>query len=63
MGRPKSNRNDITVKLDADTARMAKAVAAFRDITLVEYLTSIVKPVVEADIAKHFKENIPGTKK
>ena len=43
-------RNDISVKLDAQAARKAKLVATNRGITLAEYLTSIVGPVVERDL-------------
>ncbi len=43
-------RNDISVKLDAQVARKAKLVATNRGITLAEYLTSIVAPVVARDL-------------
>ena len=43
-------RNDISVKLDAHVARKAKLVATNRGITLAEYLTSIVAPVVARDL-------------
>jgi reverse gyrase len=43
-------RNDISVKLDAQVARKAKLVATNRGITLAEYLTSIVEPIVARDL-------------
>ena len=43
-------RNDISVKLDAQVARKAKLVATKRGITLAEYLTSIVGPIVTHDL-------------
>jgi reverse gyrase len=43
-------RNDISVKLDAQVARKAKLVATNRGITLAEYLTSIIGPIVTRDL-------------
>lgn len=42
-------RNDSTAKIDADVLRMAKVVAAYRDLPLAEYLTAALRPIVEND--------------
>jgi hypothetical protein len=43
-------RNDVTVKLDATVARKAKMIAAARDITVAEYLSEILRPIVQRDL-------------
>jgi hypothetical protein len=56
-------RDDISVKLDAQTARKAKLVATNRGITLAEYLTSIVEPVVTRDLKEEMGRMIDSTPK
>jgi hypothetical protein len=51
-----SKRNDITVRVDADVIRDAKVVAAFRDITLAEYLSEVLRPIVDADLDRHMEK-------
>lgn len=43
-------RNDVAVKLDAQVAREAKMVAAARDMTLAEYISEILRPIVHRDL-------------
>jgi hypothetical protein len=43
-------REDIAVKLDAQVGREAKMVAAARGITLAEYISEILRPIVHADL-------------
>lgn len=50
-------RNDVAVKLDAQVARQAKMVAADRGITLAEYISEILRPVVQRD-AQALAENL-----
>jgi reverse gyrase len=56
-------RDDISVKLDAQTARKAKLVATNRGITLAEYLTSIVEPVATRDLKEEMGRMIDATPK
>lgn len=49
---PAVARNDVTVKLDAHVAKEAKMVAAAREITLAEYLSEILRPIVHKDLEK-----------
>jgi hypothetical protein len=46
----------VSVKIDAEVYRMVKTVAAWQDVTIADYLTAIVKPVVERDLAKLDRE-------
>jgi hypothetical protein len=43
-------RNDVTVKLDAQVAKKAKMVAAAREITVAEYVSEILRPIVQRDL-------------
>lgn len=57
-GRPKSSdRDDVTVKIDRELKVSADYVAAKRRMTLAQYLTELLKPVVEADFAKESKRS------
>lgn len=47
---PVVKRNDVTVKMDADVVAEAKMVAASRDVTLAEYLSELVRPMVRKDL-------------
>jgi hypothetical protein len=41
----------ISVKMDPDIARLCKACAALKDMTLADYLTAVLRPVAEKDLA------------
>jgi hypothetical protein len=59
LDRPKMARNDLAVKMGADVVKMAKHIAIDRGITLAEYLTERIRPLVEQDfeeMAKHLKK-------
>jgi hypothetical protein len=43
-------RNDVAVKIDANVIREAKMVAASRDLTLAEYLSDLLRPLVHKDL-------------
>jgi hypothetical protein len=45
-------RNDVAVKLDAEVARKAKIVAAARGIPIAAYISGILGPVVDRDLAE-----------
>jgi hypothetical protein len=49
MSQSKMARNDLAVKMGADVVKMAKHIAIDRGITLAEYLTERVRPLVEED--------------
>ena len=54
-GRPKGERDDITVKLERSIVARARYVADIRGITLAEYLSESLRPVVDRDFAKAAK--------
>jgi hypothetical protein len=56
VGRPRSNRDDITVKVDRKVAARARFVAESRGLTLAEYFSEILRPVVERDFERTLKE-------
>ena len=58
MGRPKSNRDDVAVKVDRQVILEAKVVAAFRNVSVAEYLSDLLAPAVSADLAKHKKGEV-----
>ncbi len=49
LDRSKMARNDLAVKIGADVVKMAKHIAIDRGITLAEYLTERLRPLVEED--------------
>jgi hypothetical protein len=44
-----TRRTDVAVKIDAEVVRQAKVVAAFRGISLAEYLSETSRPAVQRD--------------
>lgn len=55
----KQARKDVTVKMDADVVAEAKMVAASMDITLAEYLSERIRPLVKADLASEYARRNP----
>jgi hypothetical protein len=44
-------RNDLAVKMGVDVVKKARVVALNRNITLAEYLTETIRPLVDKDYA------------
>jgi hypothetical protein len=61
-GRPKVDRDDVTVKLDRVMASRAKAIANFRGIPVAELLTEIVRLPIDRAYAQMIRELDAGTK-
>ena len=59
-GRPKSERDDVTVKLDRGVVARARYVAEIRGVTLAEYLSEAVRPIVDRDFGKAAKPTSQG---
>jgi hypothetical protein len=56
-------RNDATAKIDTDVLKMVRLVAEYRGITAAEYLTEIVRPIVEKDLEQEMKNfRLPSPK-
>jgi hypothetical protein len=63
MGRPKtSERDDVTIKFDRILANKARQVAISKGKTLVEYLTELNRPLIDADYAVLLREIEGGGK-
>lgn len=52
-----SKRNDIPVRIDVEAVRKARVVAAYRNIPLNGYLSSIVLAAAAADLAAEQEKN------
>ena len=52
MARP----NDVVVKLEKDVVDAARLVAAHRGVTMAEYLSTLLRPLVLRDQAEMAKE-------
>jgi hypothetical protein len=57
---PRERRDDITVKIGAALYRKAKMVAAFRDLSLAEYLTEVLEKPVARDYEKLIEQMRAG---
>jgi hypothetical protein len=58
-GRSMAKRNDVSVKIGPDALRWAKIVCAYRDLSVAEYLTSLVMEHAPAEAARLQAENPP----
>lgn len=54
---PKPKRNDSSVKIESGIVRKARLITDFRDATLAEYLSDLLRPLVERDYDQ-FKRDI-----
>jgi hypothetical protein len=52
-GAPK--RNDLSVKLEAEVVTLSRMVASARNVTIAEYLSGILRPVVKADLEREYR--------
>lgn len=48
--RPMARRNDTAVKIDTEVVAEAKMVAASRGLSLAEYMSEILRPIVHRDL-------------
>jgi hypothetical protein len=56
VGRPKrSERDDVTVKIDRGIVSRAKMVASARNVPLAEYLSELIRSPVARDFAKEMR--------
>jgi hypothetical protein len=54
-GRPRAERDDVTVKLARGIVSRAKIVAAARGVTLAEYLSDLTRGPVDRDFTREMK--------
>lgn len=63
MERSMVRRNDQSAKIDAEVLADAKVVAAFRGVSVAEYLSDILRPAVSKDLdAEMAKRQRPARK-
>lgn len=62
-GRPRTERDDMAVKVDRAIVTRAHYVAKARGISLAEYLSDLLLPLVERDFAKESKRLAPPPEK
>lgn len=53
---PRKKREDTAVKIAAAIVRKARVIAAYRNITIAEYLSALLEKPVERDYRAFFKE-------
>lgn len=54
---PRKKRNDLAVKIDADIVRKARTICSYSDITLAEYLSGFLKPIIDREF-EGFKKKL-----
>jgi hypothetical protein len=57
MGRPKGDRDDVSVRLDRALAKMAKAITTANGGSVAEYLSDMVGPTIRQDYVKLLRES------
>ena len=45
-----AKRNDVPVKIDAEVVRVAKIAAAYKDMSLAEYISERLRPLAAEDV-------------
>ncbi len=53
----REKRNDTSVKIDAEIIRKARTISAFRDISMAEYLSTILRPIIDKEF-EQFKKSL-----
>lgn len=56
MGRPKSDRQDVSIKFDKTLAGKARLIAQGRGITMTAYLSEMTRPIIDRDYARLMRE-------
>ena len=63
VGRPRKDRDDVTVKVDRGIVVKAKLVAVARKMSLAEYLSDLIRGPVDRDFAKEMRKVEEGGSK
>lgn len=59
---PMAKRNDVTVKVDTEAVRIAKIAASFKDVSLAEYISTLILTHAPGDIDRGHSELSKGSK-
>jgi hypothetical protein len=57
-----TKRNDVSVKMDAEVVNDARIAASYSGMSLAEYLSETLRPIVERDIEEGHKRRKQGPK-
>lgn len=60
VARKRAKRVDKSVKIDAEVAHLAHIVASYRKVSLAEYLSDLLAPLVRADHEAEVRRHAPG---
>jgi predicted DNA binding CopG/RHH family protein len=60
LERTVAKRQDVTVKLDSEVVRTAKIVAAYRGLTVADYLSESLRPIAQRDLLKEQAKATPA---
>ena len=60
--REMARRDDTAVKIDSKVAQKAKVIAASKDMSLAEYLTILLEPLVERDLREFARKALDEPK-
>jgi hypothetical protein len=55
-GRPKSPRDDVSVKIDRAVVAKMQYVARLKGLTLAEFATETLRPIIDKEFARTSKE-------
>jgi predicted HicB family RNase H-like nuclease len=53
----KAERKDEPVRIDSEVLRIARIVASFEELSLTDYISSTLRPIVDRDFARHVKKH------
>lgn len=55
----REKRNDFPQKIDLEVLNNARIVAAYRRMSVAEYISERLRPLVEGDLAEHQRQGGP----
>jgi hypothetical protein len=62
LDRPMTKRTDVPVKVDEEVIRKARIAASYKGVTLAEYLSEALRPIVDRDIEEGHTRLMQGDK-
>jgi len=60
-GRPSSGKREVTARIDVEVMRKVKYLASIEGITIGEYLTQVLDPVVSKRYREHLESELKTT--
>jgi len=56
-----TKRNDVPVKVDAHVVQRGRIAAAYKGVSLAEYFSETLRPIIEADIEREHRKGTQPT--